>query len=98
MSSSERKIMQQAHPRVTMLELGAPILVGHKLLLWKPSFRYANRASFIVFCKADPDEVHGYAVWHVEKNFYGEYYAEDIGDYYPESDLVEAIQDYDSRR
>jgi hypothetical protein len=49
-----------------------------------------------VFCKADPDEVHGYAVWRVEKNAHGEYYAE-TGYYFAESDLVEAIQAYDAR-
>jgi len=49
-----------------------------------------------VFCKADPDEVHGYAVWRVEKQAYGEYYAE-TGEYFAETDLVEAIKYYDSR-
>ena len=88
--------MQQSHSRVTELELVAPVVVGHRLLLWKRSFFYANRVSYIVFCKADPDEVHGYAVWRVEKNAHGEYYAE-TGYYFAESDLVEAIQAYDAR-
>ena len=88
--------MQQAHPRVTKLEVGSPVVVGHKVLLWKRSFFYSNRASEIVFCKADPDEVHGYAVWRVERQAYGEYYAE-TGEYFAETDLVEAIKYYEAR-
>lgn len=82
--------------KVIELELGAPIVVGHKAIFFKRSFFYANRTSWVVLCQADPDEVHGFVVWRVERGIDGALFAES-GDYYAETDLVEAVQAYDAR-